>query len=288
MMIILLIAGIGVLLAGLAVIAYGIVLDLSLGNSLIVAGTVAACSGLIVLSLSLVTAELKRIARRLADSRDAGEARVRSLPPPAVAQSASEGRSLFSRHQESAPNTATALATASASPPWDEETTSRPRQEAAPEAASAEPDTASLIRQRRNLLFASSMRRERERAQARDADPVSPEARSQPTASEPAEPSASFENAWSRIERARAGEVLPQRRSGRAPSTFADAGIEASDGRPPAPQAENRSGVTVLKSGVVDGMAYSLYSDGSIEAQMPEGLMRFASLDELTAHIERR
>lgn len=46
--------------------------------------------------------------------------------------------------------------------------------------------------------------------------------------------------------------------------------------------------MTVLKSGVVDGMAYSLYSDGSIEAQMPEGLMRFASLDELTAHIERR
>jgi hypothetical protein len=81
---------------------------------------------------------------------------------------------------------------------------------------------------------------------------------------------------------------MPQRRSGRAPSTFADAGMEGSDGRTPAPQAENRSGVTVLKSGVVDGMAYSLYSDGSIEAQMPEGLMRFASLDELTAHIERR
>jgi len=38
--------------------------------------------------------------------------------------------------------------------------------------------------------------------------------------------------------------------------------------------------VTVLKSGVVDGMAYSLYSDGSIEAQMPEGMMRFASIDD--------
>jgi hypothetical protein len=51
---------------------------------------------------------------------------------------------------------------------------------------------------------------------------------------------------------------------------------------------EDQPAVTVLKSGVVDGMAYSLYSDGSIEAQMPEGLMRFASLDELAAHIERR
>jgi hypothetical protein len=56
----------------------------------------------------------------------------------------------------------------------------------------------------------------------------------------------------------------------------------------PPPSEAQQPGVTVLKSGVVDGMAYSLYSDGSIEAQMPEGLMRFASLDELTAHIDRR
>ena len=48
------------------------------------------------------------------------------------------------------------------------------------------------------------------------------------------------------------------------------------------------SRVTVLKSGVVDGMAYSLYSDGSIEAQMPEGMMRFASIDELRAHLDQR
>ena len=46
--------------------------------------------------------------------------------------------------------------------------------------------------------------------------------------------------------------------------------------------------MTVLKSGVVDGMAYSLYSDGSIEAQMPEGMMRFASIDELRAHLDQR
>jgi hypothetical protein len=46
--------------------------------------------------------------------------------------------------------------------------------------------------------------------------------------------------------------------------------------------------VTVLKSGVVDGMAYSLYSDGSIEAQMPEGMMRFASIDELRTHLDQR
>ena len=74
------------------------------------------------------------------------------------------------------------------------------------------------------------------------------------------------------------------RRSGarpRSPSTFNEAnGAAAPEPRQPA--------VTVLKSGVVDGMAYSLYSDGSIEAQMPEGMMRFASIDELRSHLDQR
>lgn len=49
----------------------------------------------------------------------------------------------------------------------------------------------------------------------------------------------------------------------------------------PAPQ------VTVLKSGMVDGMAYTLYSDGSIEAQLPQGTLRFGSITELRNHIEQ-
>lgn len=50
---------------------------------------------------------------------------------------------------------------------------------------------------------------------------------------------------------------------------------------------ENPEPVTVLKSGIVDGMAYTLYSDGSIEAQLPQGLLRFGSISELRAHIEQ-
>lgn len=45
--------------------------------------------------------------------------------------------------------------------------------------------------------------------------------------------------------------------------------------------------ITVLKSGIVDGMAYTLYSDGSIEAQLPQGMVRFGSISELRAHIEQ-
>ena len=52
-------------------------------------------------------------------------------------------------------------------------------------------------------------------------------------------------------------------------------------------QPEEPYAVSILKSGVVDGMAYTLYSDGSIEAEMPEGTMRFASIMELRAYLEK-
>lgn len=54
-----------------------------------------------------------------------------------------------------------------------------------------------------------------------------------------------------------------------------------------APAATPATGpVTVLKSGVVEGMAYTLYSDGSIEAQLPQGTLRFGSISALRSHIE--
>lgn len=53
----------------------------------------------------------------------------------------------------------------------------------------------------------------------------------------------------------------------------------------PPPAAEPRM-IAILKSGVIDGMAYTLYTDGSIEAELPQGTMRFASIDELRAHLE--
>lgn len=43
--------------------------------------------------------------------------------------------------------------------------------------------------------------------------------------------------------------------------------------------------VTVLKSGTIGGMSYTLYSDGSIEADLPDGVLRFASLQDLRDHV---
>jgi len=52
------------------------------------------------------------------------------------------------------------------------------------------------------------------------------------------------------------------------------------------PPAEQRP-IAILKSGVIDGMAYTLYTDGSIEAELPQGTMRFGSIDELRTHLEK-
>ena len=56
---------------------------------------------------------------------------------------------------------------------------------------------------------------------------------------------------------------------------------------PPVIPAAAPEPVSVLKSGVVDGMAYTLYSDGSIEAELPQGTIRFGSITELRNHIEQ-
>lgn len=44
----------------------------------------------------------------------------------------------------------------------------------------------------------------------------------------------------------------------------------------------------VIKSGVIEGMAYSVYSDGAIEAELPQGVMRFASIAEWRGYMRDR
>jgi hypothetical protein len=291
MVVLLLVAGIGFLLAGLVAIGFGIPInEFGFGNTLIVAGTVTACTGMLLLGLWTAVKELKNIARRLGPGA-AAESRAGIQSAPALAtprnQAADNGGFLFSRDRPGSEHAENAepAAPASAPTPWQDDGPPAP---AAAEAAPA-------VKPRRNLLFSSSSRKERERAQARTPDPSTadpyPEPAPTPPAPESAEPPpASFDDAWPKPERSRTADVAPPRRAGRTPSTFAEPGPAApsADRYPPAVRTEDPTQVTVLKSGVVDGMAYSLYSDGSIEAQMPEGMMRFASIDELRAHLDQR
>jgi hypothetical protein len=281
MIIVLSVAGAGVLLAGLVAIGFGIeVKEFSLGNTLILAGVVAACSGLIMLSLAVLVRELRAIVWRFgsveqpAVVRGRGERPSPVLPDPGLAEEPASTGPLFLRDQP-------ALEVAAAAPPWQEEVArDRTRQRVAMPPAPA-PEPVPEAKPRRDQLFPPLPRKER--AAARVPDPVVTDmdlalpavSIGAPAPPDPGPPSA-FEDAWPPLEPLRSESF---RRSARRSSAF-NAGAAAA--------AEERPQVTILKSGVVDGMAYSLYSDGSIEAQMPEGMMRFGSIGELRAHLDQR
>ena len=300
MMLVVLIAGIGLLLSGLVTVALGIQLDLSFGNTLILTGAIVACTGVVMLALWTVVRELKTIALRMGppigkESRAGNTAPSASLSTALGDQAPEDGGFSFG-HDQPAPEHAGAepalQSAVSPPPPWLEEAGSRDRGRGD---APPEPEAAPAVKPKRNLLFSSSSRKERERAQARTADPAMPDLRAPAAAAPPAAesgeaPPATFDDAWPKPERARAADASQPHRSSRTPSTFTEPGTGAAgaDRVSPAARSEDQPQVTVLKSGVVDGMAYSLYSDGSIEAQMPEGMMRFASIDELRAHLDQR
>jgi hypothetical protein len=188
------------------------------------------------------------------------------------------------------------LETESSSPPR-EEPVIRPR---SPESAEAppEPEPEPAQRPRRNIMFASHRRGSRPELGAkedslREASAPAAEAGEPMPASgsdeAPGEPDADKErpvgSSWrerSALQRRRRETLFPPREPAEPPPS------EEPSLEPPPPQGAASDAVTVVKSGVVDSMAYSLYSDGSIEAQMPEGMVRFASIDELRAHLERR
>jgi hypothetical protein len=55
----------------------------------------------------------------------------------------------------------------------------------------------------------------------------------------------------------------------------------------PEPEEFAESEPTVVRSGIIAGMAYTLYSDRSIEAELPAGTVRFGSIEELQEHVKR-
>ena len=61
------------------------------------------------------------------------------------------------------------------------------------------------------------------------------------------------------------------------------------DRRPPGPaRVSSDRAPAILKSGVIDGMPYTLYADGSIEAELPQGTVKFSSVDALRSHLEKQ
>lgn len=313
-MIALLIGGTAVFCVGLLTVVFGIpIKEFSFGNTLILTGAVVSCTGLLLLGFYAIGREFRALARRLEDR--AGAAAPRELPlPPSIPplpetsappeppafrpvsprpQARHENtlftrdlpRSDVSRDEDVAEELSSVddrLRMEEPSPPWLERPA--PRTPAAPvEAAEAAP----VRRPRRNIMFASHRREARVREETPQEPSLTeavPERESEPPvadslAQRDIEPAAAtpFDRAWPPPERLRPEPAAP-----RGPAE-----PPASERVQP-PRRADTTPVTIVKSGVVDSMAYSLYSDGSIEAQMPEGMVRFASIDELRAHLDQR
>jgi len=99
-----------------------------------------------------------------------------------------------------------------------------------------------------------------------------------------------FDSLWPKAQRS-ASDVQPPPAqpapASAAPAQTEDEAALAPVGQSSAAAEPPASMVQIVKSGVVEGMAYTLYSDGSIEAQLPGGTIHFRSITELRNHIEK-
>ena len=298
---------------GAAAILFGIpVKEFSFGDTLIVSGTVALIGGLIVVGLAAAVSQLQRLSE-MAGARPLS----RSGRPTDVLEAPRGSRAPFP------PKPKPERAPVSELPPFvpapieerataDEEPAapsirnpdlSLPGEEPAEEApvlkpapppfrfpeppkAPPPPPPKAEPPPRPAPSFESSMPPWRKSAPA-PAEP--PRAEPQPSyfdamwKNEPRTPSAETEPP-----RTRAAEPFKWPEPEPALSTKPAEPEPAPELAEPTPQAEEPlRAVAVLKSGVVDGMGYTLYVDGSIEAELPDGTLRFASINELRAHLEK-
>lgn len=340
-MIALLIGGTVVLCIGLLTVVFGIpIKEFSFGNTMILAGAVVACTGLVLIGLYFVGREFRNLARRLESGLPAPvvlprepaaeldvpairparaavpepPAASRPMPPRSVREER-PGReegfgreerparedTLFTRDQPSdvtrdrddfaADDSRDPDRAPSEPAAWDEHPITRNRN-LGPSAETFEPPAEPAPRQRRNIMFSSSRRDKNRELPPRDAPPDDgphqSSAEETPRGDAETNAPSRFDSAWPQSGRTRQeSSLFPNGRT--PPQPAADDEQETPEPvRERFPRRADASSVTIVKSGVVDSMAYSLYSDGSIEAQMPEGMVRFASIDELRAHLDQR
>ena len=137
-------------------------------------------------------------------------------------------------------------------------------------------------------------------AQNEQAPRPEPVARPAPPVEHPA-PSGLFDTVWPEIKPARHPETIARTRKPDAVAPVAPVAPPRSEGpvrdlpkpakdiarEPQSAVPEEPRVVAILKSGMIDGMAYTLYADGSIEAVLATGTVRFASIDALRFHLEQ-
>ena len=288
--------GIGafVLFAGLVMIGFGIPInEFSFGNTLISAGTTAAVGGLIIIALSVAVGQLRRIAELLAGDLPARYAQPMDLVEAAGAPSPAPGipdRIPFPPR----PRSETPLPKMGSLPVVPANTASDDGydQFAAPtlpnpeEAPMAVEDEISLSPPQPS--GGSAPKADARGPAGRGQEPATswkPSPASTPPVGSPPRPlqPAKFDAMWPAEAKSPKSSVSDDTKPSSAPARETFPPVS----KRPESEAQKPRAVAILKSGVVDGMGYTLYVDGSIEAELPQGTLRFASINELRSHLEK-
>jgi hypothetical protein len=263
------------LVLGVAAVGFGIpVSEFSFGNTLIIAGATAATGGLVVIALGAAVSQLQRLNDALAQPMAAHA----HEPFAAAAPAAPEPHPFEPRGPSLPPEFPMPASPAPMLRNPDEPPEVADEIPLSPPPAAAEAETKARSEQPREV---PAWMRQRSASQ-----PVKEEPKS----------SSFFDSMWppenkmfGRME----NEAMPAPAEPSAPAEppaveprpamAASVSAEPSAAEPE----EKPRAVAILKSGVVDGMGYTLYVDGSIEAELPQGTLRFASIHELRAHLEQ-
>jgi hypothetical protein len=316
--------GIFVSMVGLLTVGFAIPLrDFDLGHSLIIAGAVAIVGGLIVFGLGAVVREVRRTGGRAPEraaqptARQAAEAPAAAaapattkvlgrmpLPtptPPVVApRGRAEPRLDVPEPAAAQPQRPDIFATIRAGREPMPEAENVPLSPVVPPRSTPRPDIEERqpsFAERRPMSPATLASRTAARIDTPRSEPARPAERSgrnlfdtvwptesrrapEPVREAPrAEPMmAPPEHADERVPEPPRDEPAPTQAELPAPTLEAELAAEI------ARSAEPKT-ASIHKSGVIDGMAYTLYTDGAIEAQLPKGMMRFASIDELRQYL---
>jgi hypothetical protein len=296
--------------AGIVMIGLGIPInEFSLGNTLIIAGTTALVGGLIVTGLGAAIRQLKRIAESQTGHIAVRPTRISEplepvLAPAARATSASSRPSFPPRPRNTPMHEARGAEggidrarpafplgpRTDFMPPMVEDNEdvplsplSAPRTSPQTPPSIAEP-ALDMPPSRSSDTRSPRHAGEGVRKPAHDSSggPSSERATERP-------PPEGFDSVWpadSRAPREAREDIVHPPRAEQATQTRNN-GEQGSRPEPSHARMAEPVAVSILKSGVVDGMAYTLYTDGSIEAELAQGVVRFASIEELRNHLEK-
>jgi hypothetical protein len=296
MVVLLLLLGFIALAAG--VFGFGLGLpakETTFGAAALVSASMAMAAGLILLGLAAAVYELRRVL----------QASLRQMPVPERLEAERSARRMEPRlGVPGAPGGA--VNGSAVADPADvvpvrfvapEERPRRPARDERPPLGGGKARGPAVPPPATGPASATEQRRESARAQNQAHSPapdrfdaIRPADYRKPDKPDVAEPQAAPAAAGTDAGDVKAPPLAPAEAAGPAAAGSVSAGPVSAGPVSPGPLASGPAAikpVRILKSGKINDVAYTLFSDGSIETLTPNATLRFASIDEFRKHLEK-